>query len=196
MHNRKIGDGISVWTVSLWLMAIFLSIFLISCGESSTRDEKKAGQKTDDHPASKLVSGFHLPSYYTGTISTSAEFVSYGCKKLALSAPFTDEEIDVLLGHAQQKADEYGIPIYVEKELLVTSLFSPSLAEGKTVILFAYNQDILDDYMALKEFETKAAEEGRLEEVQEEIAWRFGRLLSYTDESIQRLLRENSKMQE
>jgi hypothetical protein len=92
-------------------------------------------------------------------------------QKLALSAPFTDDDIDVLLEHAQQKAEEYGIPIYVEKELLVTRLFSPRVAEGKTVILFAYNQDILDEYMALKEFKRKAVEEGRLEEVEEEIAW-------------------------
>jgi hypothetical protein len=177
-------------------MAIFLSIFLISCGKSSTRDERKEGQKTDEHPASKLISDFHLPSYHAGSISTSVEFVSYGCKKLALSAPFADVEMDVLLEHAQQKAEEYAIPIFVEKELLVTRLFSPSVAEGKTVILFAYNQDILDEYMALKEFKRNAVEEGKLEEVEEEIAWRFGRLLSYTDETIERLLRESAQEQE
>ena len=160
VDDTKIGGSISVWTVSLWLMAIFLSIFLISCGESRT-------------------------------ISTSVEFVSYGCKKLALSAPFTDDDIDVLLEHAQQKAEEHGIPIYVEKELLVTPLFNPRVAEGKIIILFAFNQDVLDEYMALKEFKRRAVEEGRLEEDEEEIAWRFGRLLSYTDEAIERLQAEN-----
>jgi hypothetical protein len=187
MHKKKRRGKISVWAVSLWLIAFLL----VSCGETNTRNEEKVVQPSTDHPASKSISGFHLPSYYAGTISTSAEFVSYGCKKLALSAPFTDDEIDVLLEHAQQKADEYGIPIYVEKELLVTRLFSPTVAEGKTVILFAYNQDVLDEYMALKEFKRKAVEEGRLEEVEEEIAWRFGRLLSYSYETIQRLLAEN-----
>lgn len=89
---------------------------------------------------------------------------------MALSAPFTDEEMNVLLKHAQQKAEENAIPIYVEKELLVTRLFNHTFAEGKTVILFAYNQDILDGYMALKELKRKAVEEGKLEEVEEEIA--------------------------
>jgi hypothetical protein len=83
-----------------------------------------------------------------------------------------------------------------KQKLLVTRLFSPTVAEGKTVILFAYNQKILNEYMALKEFKRKAVEEGRLEEVEEEIAWRFGRLLSYTDETIERLLRESNQEQE
>jgi len=192
MHKKKRSGKLSVWAVPLWLIAFFL----VSCGETETKNEKKAAQPSTDHPASKLIQGFHLPSYHAGSISTSAEFVSYGCKKLALSAPFTDEEMDVLLKHAQQKAEEYAIPIYMEKELLVTRLFSPTIAEGKTVILFAYNQDILDEYMALKEFKRKAVEDGKLEEVEEEIAWRFGRLLSYMDETIDRLLRENNQEQE
>jgi hypothetical protein len=50
--------------------------------------------------------------------------------------------------------------------------------------------------MALKEFKRKAVEEGRFTEVEKEIAWRFGRLLSYTDETIQRLLAENEQEQE
>ena len=120
--------------------------------------------------------------------STSTEFVSYGCKKLALSATLSEEELAVLLPHAKQKAEEYGIPIYVENDLLVTKLFSPTVAEGKTVILFAYNQDVLDEYYAIKAYREKAIEEGCSEDVEEELAWRFGRLLSYTDETIERLL--------
>jgi len=102
----------------------------------------------------------------------------------------SDEELAVLLPHAEQKAEEYGIPIYVEKDLLVTPLFSPTIALGKTVILFAYNQDVLDEYFAIKAFREKAVEVGRLRDVEEELAWRFGRLLSYTDDAIERLLSE------
>jgi hypothetical protein len=140
-----------------------------------------------------VIEGFHLMSYYAGTISTSAEFVGYGCKKLALSATFSDEELSALLEHARLKAEEYGIPIYVEKDLLVTRLFSPTIAQGKTVILFAYNQDVLDEYFALKEFRKKAIAEDRIAEAEEEIAWRFGRLLSYPDETIKRLLEEKNQ---
>jgi len=58
------------------------------------------------------------------------------------------------------------------------------------VILFAYNQDVLDEYFAIKAFREKAIAEGRLEDVEEELGRRFGHLLSYTDETIERLLNE------
>ncbi len=170
---------------------VWIIFFCISCRESITEKEKE--QRENIHPVGRAIEGFHLISYYAGTISTSAEFVSYGCKKLALSATFSDEELAALLEHARQKAEEYGIPIYVEKDLLVTRLFSPTVAQGKTVILFAYNQDVLDEYFAIKEFRKKALAEDRLAEAEERIAWRFGRLLSYTDETISRLLDESEK---
>jgi hypothetical protein len=173
----------------LWTFFLVLTVYLgVSCGIVSQKDEGDNGQLQAEHPVSKVIEGFHLLSYYAGTISTSEEFVSYGCKKLALSATLSDEELAVLLPHAKQKAEEFGIPMYVEKDLLVTQLFSPTIAQGKTVILFAYNQDVLDEYFAIKGFREKAIEEGRLGEVEEEIAWRFGRLLSYTDDTIKQLL--------
>lgn len=174
-----------------FVIGVFISVFLFpTCKDSITEDSQSSVQKEEGHPAATVIEGFHLISYYAGTISTSAEFVSYGCKKLALSTTMSDEELSVLLPHAEQKAREYGIPIYVEKDLLVTELFSSTIALGKTVILFAYNQDVLDEYFALKELRKKAVKEGRLEETEKEIAWRFGRLLSYTDETIERLMSE------
>lgn len=173
----------------LWMFVFVLAFHLgVSCRNVSQEDEGDIGQLQVEHPVSKVIEEFHLLSYYAGTISTSVEFVSYGCKKLALSATLSDEELSVLLPHAQHKAEEFGIPIYVEIDLLVTKLFSPTIAQGKTVILFAYNQDVLDEYFAIKSFREKAIEEGQLEDVEEEMAWRFGRLLSYTDETIERLL--------
>jgi hypothetical protein len=190
-----------IWKNELWIKGAFVGVvtlvgivFLsVACGANAPESDQGKEQGKNDHPAGKVIQDFHLPSYYAGSISTSAEFVSYGCKKLALSATFSDEELSVLLKHAEQKAIEHGIPIYVEKDLIVTKLFSPTVAKGKTVILFAYNQDVLDEYFAIKEFREKALAEGQLAEVEEEIAWRFGRLLSYTDETIARLMSENKQ---
>jgi hypothetical protein len=183
-ENKKLG---------LLSGAIFLclTIFLyVSCNGNPPVSQQELEQMKSDHSAAKVIDGFHRLSYYAGTISTSAEFVSYGCKKLALSATLSEEELSALLPHAEQKAQEYGIPIHVEKDLLVTELFSPLIAQSKTVILFAYNQDVLDEYFSLKGLRENAIKEDRLEATEEEIAWRFGRLLSYTDETIERLLGE------
>jgi hypothetical protein len=165
----------------------FLTIF---CGGGISDSHQGLEQKNHDHPAAKVIDGFHLMSYYAGSVSTATEFVSYGCKKLALSATLSDEELALLLPHAENKADEYGIPFYVEKDLLVTPLFSATIAEGKTVILFAYNKEMLDEYFAIKASREKAIAEDRLKDVEVELGWRFGRLLSYTDETIERLLGE------
>lgn len=145
----------------------------------------------EGHPLSQVVENFHLYSFYAGTMSTAAEFVSYGCKQLALSPTMSEAQVSDLIKVAETEAKKYGIPIFIEKDLLVTKLFSPTIAKGKTVILFAYKQDVLDKYHTLKEMRKKAENEGRLAEVEDEIAWQFGRLLSYTDETIQRLLSED-----
>ena len=174
--------------MSFMIGAFFIILLCFACKESTTEAEQGFIQEEEVHPAGKVVEGFHLMSFYAGAISAATEFVSYGCKKLALSSTLSDEELAVLLPHAEQKAREYGIPFYVEKDLLVTKLFSPTIAVGKTVILFAYNQDVLDEYFAIKAYREKAIAEGRLEDAEEEIAWRFGRILSYTDDMIERLL--------
>jgi hypothetical protein len=93
-----------------------------------------------------------------------------------------------MLEVTKMAADEYGLPIYVEKDFLTTLLFEESLTRGKSVIFIARSQAVLDEYFALKEFKRKAVAEGRLEKVQKELAWSFGRLLSYSDSAIRRLL--------
>ncbi|UCE40290.1 MAG: hypothetical protein JSV17_12605 [Candidatus Aminicenantes bacterium] len=184
--KRIIKKGTFLFTTVFFVIAFSN----LSCKEVISRSDFGEEKQQEKHPANEVIPDFHLYSYYAGRISTSTEFVSYGCKKLALSTTLSDEELAVLLPHAEQKAKEYRIPIYVEKDLLVTPLFSPTVARGKTVILFAYNQDVLDEYFAIKAFREKAIEEGRLGDVEEELGWRFGRLLSYTDETIERLLSE------
>jgi len=141
-----------------------------------------------EHKLSRVIEGFDLHSYYAGVNFTFAEVVSLGCKRLALSSPYTDEELEALLEPTRMAAGEYGTPIYVERDLLTTRLFDPALTEGRSVILIAQNQGVIDEYLALKELKAKAVEEGRLGEVEEEVAWRLGRLLSYSDEVIERLL--------
>ena len=140
------------------------------------------------HKLSNVIKGFHLESYYAGTAFMAAEIVSYDIKKIALSPPYSDKELEVMLAVTQMAADEYDLPIYVEKEFLTTLLFDENLTKGKSVIFIARNQNVLEEYFALKELKRKAIEEGHLEKVQKELAWSFGRLLSYSDSAIRRLL--------
>lgn len=144
-------------------------------------------QVGDDHPMSELIEGFDLHSYYVGTATYAAEIVSYNCKKIALSAPYTEEAFEALYEPTKRLVEQYGVVMHVERDFLNTMLFDP-LDEDVIVIFTVNNQQTLDEYLALKELKRQAIAEGRLAEVEEEIAWKFGRLLSYDDETIKRLI--------
>ena len=126
----------------------------------------------------KLIPNFEQYSYYAGVTSAFAEVVGAGVKQLALSHPYTKAEVEMMLEPSKQIAAEYGVVTMVEDDLLVTPLFPADVALDKYVIFFAQNEAVLDHYRALKSSN----------EEPEKLAWAFGRLLSYDDESIKRLL--------
>ena len=161
------------------LLILSVSIFLISgCQDQSSQNHKMSG----------VIEGFHLYSYYAGSAFTASEFVSAGCKKIAISPTYTEEELNILLEPSKMAAAEYKIPYYVERDFLTTKLFNPSLTDGKIVILFAQNMTILEEYFALKAKKKDAVENGTYHEIENEIAWKFGKLLSYSDEKINELI--------
>jgi broad specificity polyphosphatase/5'/3'-nucleotidase SurE len=164
------------------MMTAFILLFSAGCMDKAA--------EPDEHPSAGIIEGFHRLSYYAGTIAAATEFVGAGAKKLALSSTYTEEEYDQLAEYASREAEKHGVATYVERDLLVTRLFRPDIAKDKIVIMFAYTEQILEEYRALKEMRAKAVEEGNLEDISEEIAWKFGKLLSYADEKILELLEE------
>jgi hypothetical protein len=137
---------------------------------------------------SQTIEGFHHPSYYAGITCAFAEVVAMGCKQLALSSPYSDDELAVMLEPTRITAQAYGLPIYLERDLLITQLFDVAIAQGKTVVLIAQNQTVIDTYLSLKQLRAEASAVHRLTEIEAELAWRFGRLLSYSDAMIRQLL--------
>lgn len=144
------------------------------------------------HKLDELVEDFHLISYYSGVNASFAEVVKLGCKKLALSSPYTDEEFKLMIEPTKQIAKDNGIPILVERDLLKTMLFPHDIAENRTVIMMAHNQSVLDEYAALKELKKESDKKDNPVERELDIAKRFGKLLSYNDANIGRLLKSNS----
>ena len=141
-----------------------------------------------DHPLCKVISRFDIQSYYAGITMAFAEVVGAGCKQLALSSPYSHEMAEIMLPASLYAAEEYNIKLLMEPELLVSKLFPRDIAKDKTVILIAHDQSVLDEYAALKKLREKSNKEGNPEELELEIAKRFGALLSYDDETINRLL--------
>ena len=174
--------------VSFTVILIIFFLVFTACSDEPVSDQPEARA---EHPKAERIKGFHLTSYFAGSIATAIEFVSYGVKKLALSSPYKDEEYRLMAEFIKVEAESYGIPILVESDLLVTKLFSSTVAKDRTVVLFAYKQQVLDDYLSLKTLRREAMDRGRLDEIEIELAWKFGRLLSYTDEKIAELIKKS-----
>ena len=143
----------------------------------------------EDHWLSKHVKDFDLDSYHLGMIYAFAEIAGSWVKPLALSPPMTREEYDRLNAPVRLMADEYNVHILVDEDFLTTKLFNPAFTEGKVVIHMAKDTSTLDRYRALKELKVRKRREGKLADVEEEIAIGLGLLLGYDKGTIMDLLK-------
>ena len=126
-------------------------------------------------------------SYNLGVIVGFAECVGAGVKKIALSASMTWEQYESIKDDVKRIAEENHSKFYVDDDFLETLLFPAEYTRGKVVIHLYKEQKINDEYLALKDKKRKHEdEETYTKDVQREVAWAFGRLLSYDDEAIER----------
>ena len=144
-----------------------------------------------NHPLSKIIPGFNLHSYYAGINMAFSEVVGAGCKKQALSSPYSNEMTEQMLPVTEHTAKEYNVKLMVEPDLLTSKLFPRDIAKNKTVILIAHDQSVLNEYLILKKLKKQSDEEGNPDDLELEIAQRFGSLLSYDKKTIERLLTKN-----
>ena len=137
-------------------------------------------------------------SYELGAADCFCEMVRAGVKGLALAHPCpTREERDEYLPYFQELCQKYGVKLYVEDVPLLTDLFPLSMNQGKYNALFYQEDSAIQEYLALKAEKRAAVEAGTYTpEKRRDIAWRYGRLLSYTGEGIQRLLESNTEKEE
>lgn len=157
--------------------ACVLSLSLVGCGAPVPPPLQDEPPSIDER------------SYRLGGIGAFSEVVGAGVKKLALSSPMTPSEMDAVFGEAEKIIEGNHALSYREADFLTTDLFPTELTEGKHVLLI-YTGTVKDEYMALKEEKNRLIAENRYEgEARAEIARKMGRLLSYSEEKIESLLR-------
>lgn len=129
-------------------------------------------------------------SYELGVMDCFCEMVASGLKKLAMSHPCdTREERDSYLDEVRELCRKYGIQYYQEDDAFLTDLFPEELNRDKYNFLFYRTDDILETYLELKaEKEKLVAQSAYAGEKRRQIAKKFGRLLSYPEEGISRLI--------
>ena len=131
-------------------------------------------------------------SYNLGVIGAFSEVVSLGIKKLALSAPLTAGDIGQIMPEAKKIAKRNGVRLYLETDFLVTDLFPAEITREKQVLLI-YLGSTLKEYLALKTEKKKLVKNGGYQgEPRQEVARQMGRLLSYPEATINRMLKETN----
>jgi hypothetical protein len=138
-----------------------------------------------------MIEGFDLVSYHAGANMAFAEVVGAGCKSLALSSTYDQELAEKMMEPTRIAAETYDVELKVETDLLKSKLFPKDIAEGKTVIMIAQSEEVLDEYGKLKDMKRESAAKGYPEEMELVIARAFGHLLSYSEEKIEALIEKN-----
>ena len=146
-------------------------------------DVKNAHTKFDSDKLDKK-------SFNLGMVYAFAEIVSSGVKHLALSPALSEQDFNEIIEDIRLIAKEFCLPTYVDQDFLETKLFNPLYTRGKIVVHLAAKDSFIEQYKALREKKKKHVEEGTLtDEAQLTIAWEFGRLLSYSNEAIEGLIK-------
>jgi hypothetical protein len=141
-------------------------------------------------------SGIDDRSYQLGIIGAFSEVVRLGVKTLALSEVMDPATMDGMMDEISVIAGRNEVSIWRETDFLVTDLYPADVAAGKHVVLI-YTGDTLDRYLALKEDKRRLQAAGRYDgAAREEIARRFGRLLSYPEPVIDDLLSREKLLEE
>ncbi len=173
-------------TITLRIAWPVLAAGCLTLGCTGVPEPESAETSVASEPVS--TSAIDQRSYDLGVIGAFGEVVSYGIKTLALSAALAPDDMAALLDEAGRVAERNGVLLHLEEDLIVTDLFPPDVATGKHVLLI-YTGSTKDDYFALKADKAALEADGRYEgEARVDIARRFGRMLSYPDETIDEML--------
>lgn len=134
-------------------------------------------------------------SYRCGVIDCFNEMVRAGLKKIALSHPTdTKEERDQLIGFSEKICQQYGNRFYIEDQPLLTDLFPVSMNRGKYNIIYYRDPADLAEYLYIKADKERLLQSGTyISQERLSIAKRYGKLLSYSDEGILRLIEQNNE---
>ncbi len=136
---------------------------------------------------------FDQYSYQCGVMDAFNEVVRAGVKRLALAHPCdTMEQRDSYLPYAKQLCEKYGTYLYVENDSLLTDLFPFSMNKDKFNIVFAKDPKDLELYVELHVRKKELIDKGLYHgEARKHIAVEFGKLLSYSDEAIEKFIETN-----
>lgn len=137
--------------------------------------------------------GMDVFSFDCGMIDAYNETVALGVKALAVSRPLDRrEDREALIPFVRESCRKHQTKLYPEDDPLITDLVPASQYQGKFLFLFYRADHVIEEYIRLKDRKKALVASGAyFGGNRSRIAWEYGRLLSYSDEAIRRLIHEN-----
>ena len=133
-------------------------------------------------------------SYHLGAADCFCEMVRAGVKKIALSHPCdSQEERNTFLEDFDSLCKKYNVSYYIEDEPFLTDLFPISLNKDKYNVIFYSDKKDLEEYLNLKREKKDSLENNNYQSKRHDIAYRYGKLLSYSDDRIIKLIEDNKE---
>jgi catechol 2,3-dioxygenase-like lactoylglutathione lyase family enzyme len=117
------------------------------------------------------------------------ETVSNDAKPISFHYPMEKNKIEALWTEFETIAQDFDVQLFREENLPESLLFPSEATEGKTVVII-YKGNRLEQYMQWKS--DRNAYTGTDSKVLEGLARRLGRLLGYSPQGINELLRKNT----
>ena len=154
--------------------------------------QNAAGQEDRMDTQVRKSGGIDPYSYQLGVMDCFCEMVASGLKTLAMSHPFSDrQERDRYLEDVKRLCEKYEILFYPEDEALLTALFPEEANRNRPLFLFYRKEETLEAYLSLKKERKVLLERGEYTEKEKlRLAHAFGRLLSYPEDGIERLIQK------
>jgi|GEM_PF-303587 len=123
------------------------------------------------------------------------EMISCGVKDLALGVPVYDKQRrDIHLDYAKEICENAKTQYYIEDEAFITDLFPLSMNKRKYNLVFYKDEIYLQKYLMLKAKKDELVISNNYDQKNRtEIAYEFGKLLSYKDDDIFRMIKENDE---
>lgn len=131
---------------------------------------------------------FHVGTYYG-----LSQPVASDLKLISLSGPMDQDIAKNYEKMFETVIKRRGLKQYLETDFLVTDLFPEEYTSGKAVFVVYKHDQVIEDYLALKKYKQDLVSAGKYDRsARREVASKFGKFLSYTDEQIEQNLKRNS----
>ena len=168
-----------------FLINLFILIYCSTIAQAQISDQNDPDLDPDNYDVDNMY--FHVGVYFG-----LSQAVAIDLKHIAISGVMEHDIAKIYEPVFKTAIERRGLKQYLEVDFLVTDLFPEAYTENKSTFIVYKQDSILEQYLALKERKQELIDNNNYDQAaRREVATGFGKLLSYTDETIEENLKKN-----